>query len=86
MATLAQTAPVRRESAVVPATGRIWKAVLEGISHAFYRIADAAYASRSRQAQREIAQHFANRGMALTDAAEREMESRFMSGCWNVRR
>ena len=41
----------------------------------FHRIADAAYASRSRQAQREIAQHFANRGMALTDAAEREMES-----------
>lgn len=86
MATLVHTAPGRRQRAAVTAFGRYWRAVQESVSHAFCRIADAAYASRSRQAQREISQYFADRGMKLTDATEREMESRFMSGSWNVRR
>jgi hypothetical protein len=82
MATLAHTTPIRRNSAITPAIGRFWKAVQATISRAFYGIAAAIYVSRSKRVNREIAQHFANRGTALTDAAEREIAQRFMSSGW----
>jgi hypothetical protein len=82
MAILAHTAPIRRGSATIPAIGRFWKVAQTTISRAFYGIAAAIYASRSKRVNREITQHFANREMPLTDAAEREIAARFMSSGW----
>jgi hypothetical protein len=86
MTSLAHPAPSRRRSDTIPVFRRLWTAVQAAVSRAFYRIANAIYVSRSKRAQRDIAQAFADRGMPLTDAAEREIAARFMNGDWNVRR
>lgn len=86
MAMLVHTAPARRKPSTIPAVGRYWKAARNFFSRVFSRIANAVYASRSKRAQREIAQRLVSRGMPLTDAGEREIAARLMGGGWNVRR
>jgi hypothetical protein len=85
MTTLAQSAPRVRETTAAPALGRFRRAAREAISRAFYRVTAAIYASRSKRAGREIAQHLANRGTPLTDAVEREIAQRLMGGGWSRR-
>ena len=86
MTSLAHPAPSRRRTDPNPGFHRLWVAVQTAVSRAFYGVANAIYVSRSKRAQREIAQTFADRGMTLTDATEREIAARFTNGDWNVRR
>ena len=49
------------------------------------RIFDAAFESRQKQAERDIARFLARSGGRMTDDIEREMTQRLLTSNWNAR-
>ncbi len=83
MAYATQAAPCQRE---LTTPKRPLGSLRRGLSRVFGGVIDAIYVSRAKQSRRDIALHLAQRGTPLTDAAERELVTRLMTGDWNVRR
>ena len=50
------------------------------------RLFDAVFASRERDAQRNVDAYVARRGYRLTDSVEREIGNRMLDGQWMTRR
>ena len=50
------------------------------------RAFDALFASREREAQRNVDAYVARRGYRLTDSVEREIGERMLDGQWMTRR
>ena len=68
------------------AIGR-WLAVADMLSRGFNGFFNAIYRSRQSQAEREIGRFFSNQTIRMTDAQERELFNRLISGgSWMSRR
>jgi|EndMetStandDraft_8_1072994.scaffolds.fasta_scaffold592247_1 hypothetical protein len=69
-----------REPIVTPkAIGR-WLAVADILSRGFNGFFNAIYRSRQKSAEREIERFFEDRDFRMTDAQERELSNRLISG------
>ena len=84
MAHFSLPAPPRNTT---PGAGMRWLAVGHAVSRAFERLLDAIYRSRQWRANRDIARYCAERNLRISDAQERALSDRLLSGGnWKARR
>ena len=86
MSLMTYATPLWRGQSADSAASRAWTAIRGALSGLLYVTANAIHRSRARRSRAELNRHVADRGLTLTDSAERDLETRLMFGGWNVRR